>query len=138
MALAKCSPLPGPVHGPRAKGFNHGETYFHDITETVTVYCAAIRKQQPLGPYAIAGYYYGSMLAVEIAKVLEHNGSEVHFVGCFNLPPHIKFRMQQLDWTDCLLHLSCFLDLISSDICKTFPQSCTGFQRKIASLTSRE
>ena len=102
-----------PVHALRARGFNTGETYFDDISETVAVYSAAIRKQQPSGPYALAGYSYGSMLAFEISKRLEHDGSEVRFLGCFNLPPHIKFRMRQLDWTECLLHLSYFLDLIT-------------------------
>ena len=102
-----------PIHTLRTRGFNPGETYFQDITEIVTVYHAVIKKKQPTGPYALAGYSYGSMIAFEIAKVLEHEGNGVCFLGCFNLPPHIKFRMRQLDWTECLLHLAYFLDVIS-------------------------
>ena len=51
------------------------------------------------------------MLAFEVAKSLEGRGDRVPFLGCFNLPPHIKSRMMQLDWTNCLVNLTYFLDL---------------------------
>ena len=75
-------------------------------------YHASITKTQPIGPYAIAGYSYGTMLAFETTKILENNGDEVRFLGSFNLP-HIKDRINQLIWSECLLHLSCFLDIIT-------------------------
>ena len=52
------------------------------------------------------------MIAFETTKVLESHGDKVPFLGVFNLPPHIKFRMRQLDWTEVILNLSYFLDLI--------------------------
>lgn len=104
-----------PVHALRARGFNLGEPSFHDIAECVATYHAAIKRRQPHGPYAIAGYSYGAMLAFEIAKVLEREGDEVRFLGVFNLPPHIKHRMRQLDWIQDLVHLSSFLSLIPED-----------------------
>jgi thioesterase domain-containing protein len=51
----------------------------------------------PMPPYAIAGYSYGGAVAFDIAKVLEPQGEQVGFVGSFNLPPHIKYRMDELD-----------------------------------------
>ena len=102
-----------PVFALRARGFNVGEKSFENIQEAVTTYHAAVKKTQPIGPYAIAGYSYGTMLAFETAKVLEANGDEVRFLGSFNLPPHIKDRMSQLIWQECLLHLSYFLDIIT-------------------------
>lgn len=102
-----------PIYALRARGFNAGETYFGSIQEAVTTYHAAIKATQPTGPYAIAGYSYGTMLAFETVKVLERNGDEVRFLGSFNLPPHIRHRMSQLIWSECVLHLSYFLDLIS-------------------------
>lgn len=102
-----------PVYALRARGFNAGETSFESIQEAVTTYHTAIKKTQPTGPYAIAGYSYGTMLAFETAKILEGNGDEVRFLGSFNLPPHIKDRMNQLNWSECLLHLSYFLDIIA-------------------------
>lgn len=102
-----------PVYALRARGFNFGETYFENIKEVVSSYHAAIKATQSVGPYALAGYSYGTMLAFEIAKVLESNGDDVSFLGSFNLPPHIKDRMNQLIWSECLLHLAYFLDLIT-------------------------
>jgi acyl-CoA synthetase (AMP-forming)/AMP-acid ligase II/thioesterase domain-containing protein len=107
-----------PVYALRARGFNEGEKFFENIEETVRTYYTAIKKHQPNGPYALAGYSYGTMLAFETAKLLEQGAgrnNEVAFLGSFNLPPHIKFRMRQLDWTECMLHLAFFLDLISED-----------------------
>ena len=104
-----------PVYALRARGFDEGESYFNDIPEVVTTYHNAIKEVQPSGPYAIAGYSYGSMLAFEITKVLESKSDTVQFLGAFNLPPHIKFRMRQLDWVEVILNLSYFLDLIGED-----------------------
>ncbi|KAL2043498.1 hypothetical protein N7G274_003805 [Stereocaulon virgatum] len=102
-----------PIYALRARGFD-GEPYFSTINETVTTYHTAIKRTQPTGPYALAGYSFGTMLAFEIAKRIELSSSdEVRFLGSFNLPPHIQWRMRQLDWTACLLHLCYFLDLKS-------------------------
>ncbi|KAG8159582.1 hypothetical protein KVR01_010219 [Diaporthe batatas] len=106
-----------PVYALRARGFEPGQTCFSSIAETVEVYVNAIRQYQPSGPYAIAGYSYGTMLAFEITKVLnsmDGDGS-VRFLGSFNLPPHIKARMRHLNWNMCLLHLAYFLDLTTEE-----------------------
>ena len=104
-----------PIYALRARGFNPGETLFGSIPDAVSIYHTAIKAQQPTGPYAIAGYSYGGMLAFEVAKRLENEGDTVAFTGSFNLPPHIKTRMRQLDWTEVVLNLSYFLDLFSED-----------------------
>ncbi|KAM3425133.1 hypothetical protein BST61_g7094 [Cercospora zeina] len=103
-----------PVFALRARGFNRGETFFHSVDEAVDTYHRAITKQQPRGPYALAGYSYGAMLAFETAKRLngDGKGDQVRFLASFNLPPHIKFRMRQLDWRACALHLGHFLGLL--------------------------
>ena len=101
------------VYALRARGFSTGESCFQSIDEAVDIYHKSIKERQPTGPYAIAGYSYGTMLAFEVAKTLEHHGDKVAFCGSFNLPPHIKSRMRQLDWNECLLHLSYFLRLFS-------------------------
>lgn len=102
-----------PIYALRTRGFNPGEEPFNCLTDVVTSYHRALKKQQPHGPYAIAGYSYGSMLAFEITKVLEANGDTVQFLGSFNLPPHIKDRMRQLDWTAGLLHIAHFCGIIT-------------------------
>ena len=104
-----------PVYALRARGFNDGEEYFNSIPEAVSVYHEHIKRVQPDGPYAIAGYSFGAMLAFEISKVLESQGDKVGFLGSFNLPPHIKERMNQLDWIEVVLNLSYFLDLTTEE-----------------------
>ena len=83
------------------------------------------------------------MLAFEITKKIEEQGSQVKFLGSFNLPPHIKVRMEQLDWIEVALNLGCFLDLyseeyqaeISSNIHQRKPQEVLNFIMETASPT---
>ncbi len=75
-----------PFYALRARGLNEGEQPFTSFAEMVETYVAAIRKRQPHGPYAVAGYSFGGAVAFEIAKVLEAAGERVDFVGSFNLP----------------------------------------------------
>lgn len=102
-----------PFYALRARGFAPGEPHFASFAEMVSCYVQAIRGRQPAGPYAIAGYSYGGAVAFEIAKALEAQGQQVGFVGIINLPPHIKARMNELDFTEGALHLALFLDLLS-------------------------
>ncbi|MET7656414.1 non-ribosomal peptide synthetase [Streptomyces sp. NPDC005486] len=101
-----------PFYALRARGFNSGEKPFESFEEMVATYVDAIRAKQPHGPYAVAGYSYGAAVAFEVAKVLEAQGERVDFVGSFNLPPHIKYRMQELDFVETAANLAFFLALI--------------------------
>jgi len=59
-----------PIYALRTRGFESGHTRFSSIIETVDTYVQAIRRRQPQGPYALAGYIYGAILAFETAKRL--------------------------------------------------------------------
>jgi acyl-CoA synthetase (AMP-forming)/AMP-acid ligase II/thioesterase domain-containing protein len=102
-----------PIYAMRARGLNEGEEPFTSQDEIVTTYHRALKVKQPQGPYAIAGYSYGSMLAFEISKLLEADGDRVQFLGSFNLPPHIKTRMRRLDWTAGMVHIAHFCGIIT-------------------------
>lgn len=102
-----------PVYAIRARGFNKGEEVFSSLGDINTSYHSVIKEKQPHRPYTIAGYSYGSMLAFEIAKIIERNGDIVKFLGSFNLPPHIKTRMQRLDWTAGMVHIAHFCSIIT-------------------------
>ncbi|KAF2793762.1 putative polyketide synthase PksJ [Melanomma pulvis-pyrius CBS 109.77] len=102
-----------PIYAMRARGLNEGEDPFTNQEEVITTYHRELKKKQPHGPYAIAGYSYGSMLAFEIAKILEADGDRVQFLGSFNLPPHIKTRMRKLDWTAGMVHIAHFCSIIT-------------------------
>ncbi|KAG2113448.1 atromentin synthetase [Suillus discolor] len=102
-----------PFYAFRARGFDAGHPYFTSMDEMASCYAAAIKKTQATGPYAIAGYSYGGVVAFEVAKRLEAMGDEVKFVGLVNIPPHIAPRMREIDWTSGMLHLSSFLGLVA-------------------------
>ncbi|MEV5596388.1 non-ribosomal peptide synthetase [Streptomyces sp. NPDC052496] len=110
-----------PFYALRARGFNAGESYFTEFDEMVQCYVRAIRERQPHGPYAVAGYSYGGAVAFEIAKTLEAQGERVDFVGIFNLPPHIKPRMEELDFIEGAVNLAFFLDLIDKEQSERLP-----------------
>ncbi|KAK0625923.1 Alpha/Beta hydrolase protein [Immersiella caudata] len=95
--LAALEPHARSVYAVRARGFELNQTRVSSISETASAYIAAIRSRQPQGPYALAGCSYGTMLTFEVAKVLQETSS-VLFLGNFNLPPHIKHCMRQLNW----------------------------------------
>lgn len=73
------------------------------------------------------------MLAFETAKILKGNGNEVRFLGSFNLPPHIKDRMSQLIWSECILHLSYFLYIVTETTASELSAPLRSLSHKEAS-----
>lgn len=106
-----------PIYALRAKGFNadRGETPFKSLDEIFDTYLYHMKRIQPSGPYALAGYSFGGMIAFETAKRLEAGGSEVRYCGSWNLPPNIKERMRELTWAECVIHLFYFVKLMDED-----------------------
>ncbi|KAH0835534.1 Alpha/Beta hydrolase protein [Lanmaoa asiatica] len=111
--LAKYFQNERPFYAFRARGFEPGHHFFGSMDEMVSSYAAAVKRTQPHGPYAIAGYSYGGVVAFEVSKRLEAMGDEVKFTGLINIPPHIADRMHEIDWTGGMLNLSYFLGLVS-------------------------
>ena len=104
-----------PVYALRARGFDAGEEYFSSIEEIIAVYHSAIKRVQPTGPYAIAGYALGSNLAFEIAKVMQANGDRVPFLAAVNQPPHIRDWARRRCWYNAVLAISLFMGLVTQD-----------------------
>jgi acyl-CoA synthetase (AMP-forming)/AMP-acid ligase II/thioesterase domain-containing protein len=121
-----------PVYAFRAKGFNaaEGETPFESLHEVFATYRSAIKKRQPRGPYAIAGYSFGGMVAFEVTKLLEREGDEVRYCGSWNLPPHIKFRMRELLWDECVVHLFYFVGLMDEAMAYKHKPALCAFERE--------
>ncbi|KAK6077079.1 nonribosomal peptide synthetase [Seiridium cupressi] len=102
------------VYALRAPGFNPGEKMFESIDEMTDLYMREIRHHQPSGPYVLIGYSFGSMIAFETSKKLEAVGQNA-FMGSLNGPPHIKWRMVQIDWCELFLNLSYFLGFLTEE-----------------------
>ncbi|MCB1006017.1 MAG: hypothetical protein KDB35_17690, partial [Acidimicrobiales bacterium] len=50
-------------------------------------YLSEVRRLQPEGPYYLAGYSFGGILAYEMARVLEADGQQVGFLGIIDVGP---------------------------------------------------
>lgn len=108
--LAKYFVNDRPFYAIRARGFEAGDPPFESLDEMVNTYVAAVRRRQPHGPYALAGYSLGGPIAVEMARVLESQGERVAFIGCLDGPP--CDRVPALDAVDIAVSLAYFLSLI--------------------------
>lgn len=86
-----------PIYALRARGFD-GEEFFRSMDEMIDCYHQAIKRRQPEGPYALAGYSFGSILAFEITKIMERDGDQVRFLATIDQPPHFKKRARGYDW----------------------------------------
>ena len=63
---------------------NSGPMGSSSIEETSAGYIRSLRVVQPHGPYRLAGYSFGGVVAHEMACQLTRDGHEVEFVGLFD------------------------------------------------------
>jgi amino acid adenylation domain-containing protein len=83
-----------PVYALTASGLADGETPHASMAELATVYLDAIRQVQPSGPYYLAGWSLGGMIAYDIAQRLLTAGKAVHFVGMIDTSsPSMRARL---------------------------------------------
>ncbi|HEX7149897.1 MAG TPA: non-ribosomal peptide synthetase [Thermoanaerobaculia bacterium] len=76
--LAKLLGADQPFYGLTHHGFTTMPSTFAAV---VACYADAIRSIQPEGPYRLAGYSAGGLIAYEIARHLTRSGAAVDFVG---------------------------------------------------------
>ncbi|MFF4445712.1 amino acid adenylation domain-containing protein [Streptomyces sp. NPDC001502] len=69
------------ILGLESVGYNTGETPLERVPEMAERYLAALREEQPHGPYLLAGWSFGGTVAYEMAARLEAAGEEVAFLG---------------------------------------------------------
>jgi amino acid adenylation domain-containing protein len=62
------------------------------IEEIAALYIEKIKKVQPHGPFALAGWSLGGTIAFEIAAQLEKQGDNLSFLGLFDAPVPQKNR----------------------------------------------
>lgn len=73
-----------PVFGLQAKGLNGIDEPLSNIVDIAAHYNAAIMAQNPTGPYALAGYSFGGIIAFEMAKQFEEQGKQVKMLAMFD------------------------------------------------------
>ncbi|TEY54141.1 hypothetical protein BOTCAL_0242g00120 [Botryotinia calthae] len=78
-----------PIFDLRVRGFD-GEPPFNNLREILSIYYNAIKSRQPNGPYAIAGYSYGTMLAFELTKCWNRIQAKKYFSLVHSISPRIS------------------------------------------------
>ncbi len=86
-----------PFYGIQAYGFEEGQTPYTDLHEMVSFYTQAIIEQQPEGPYQVMGHSFGGIIAVEIARKLQHLGKDVTYLAMLDTHMPIRYQAISLD-----------------------------------------
>ncbi|SFK74623.1 thioesterase domain-containing protein [Methylocapsa palsarum] len=79
--LARLIDYPGPIYGNQPRGLDGDAPPHTTVVEMAQHQVAAIRTEQPRGPYRIAGYSCGGLVAIETARLLLNEGETVEFLG---------------------------------------------------------
>ncbi|HHM21057.1 MAG TPA: non-ribosomal peptide synthetase [Bacteroidetes bacterium] len=82
--LVKHLPEDQPIYALQAKGLNEGEEPLDTIEEMAAHYISEIKKQNPHGPYCLAGYSLGGLIAWEMAAQLKADNREVPLLALFD------------------------------------------------------
>ncbi|KAJ6118969.1 thioesterase domain protein [Penicillium samsonianum] len=105
-----------PLYAFKYRGLHPDEPFFTSMDECVLTYHAAMKKQQPSGPYAIAGYEVGGVIAFEVAKLLESQGDKIQFLGTFNRAPEHFHAFNNVNFKDVCIHVAYGSDLYSKEV----------------------
>jgi thioesterase domain-containing protein len=73
-----------PVYGLRYPEFDPGQLPPLSIEAVAVKFVVAIRRVQPVGPYRLAGYSLGSIVAFEMAQQLQAAGESVELLAFFD------------------------------------------------------
>ena len=70
-----------PVYGLQAPGLEGEALPLESVEQMATQYLGAIRTVQPEGPYLLAGWSFGGLVAFEMAQQLHAAGEQVDWLG---------------------------------------------------------
>jgi amino acid adenylation domain-containing protein len=85
-ALARRLGPDQPFYGLQSRGLYGGATPLRSVEEMASHYLSEMREVWPSGPWYLAGYCFGTIVAFELAQQLSAAGEEVRMVAMFNGP----------------------------------------------------
>ncbi|MDX2236200.1 MAG: beta-ketoacyl synthase N-terminal-like domain-containing protein [Hyphomonadaceae bacterium] len=96
-----------PFYALQAQGVDGASPPHETIAEMAAAYCAAIRTVQPHGPYTLAGYSGGGVIAFEMARQLRACGERIACIVMFDTlePEAARARIGFLDKAFSVLRL---------------------------------
>jgi len=86
---------PRPLYGLQARGLDGEQPTHQRVEDMAATYIEQMRTVQPDGPYALAGYSFGGLVAFEIAQQLRCAGEHIEYL--FLLDPYVYERW--LPWS---------------------------------------
>lgn len=90
-----------PVYGILAHGLDGEQPLQLRVEDMAASYIEQMRTVQPSGPYALAGYSFGGLIALEIAQQLRRSGEQIEFLCLIDTYVHERW----LTWSARLRHL---------------------------------
>ncbi len=81
-----------PFYGLQSRGLYGGAPPLRTVEEMSEHYLAELRTVQPHGPFRLAGYCFGSIVAYDMAQRLVAEGEEVEVLAAFNGPSPVWLR----------------------------------------------
>ncbi|AGC44009.1 non-ribosomal peptide synthetase [Myxococcus stipitatus DSM 14675] len=72
--LVRQAPEPQPVIGLQARGFDDGRAPMESLEAMAVFYVEALRADRPEGPYHLAGWALGAVIAWEMTRLLQRDG----------------------------------------------------------------
>ena len=79
-----------PVYAFHASGLEEGQVIHGTVQEIAAFYIEAMKTVQPEGPYLLAGWSLGGIIAFEMVKQLEANGDGVNQLIVLDTQTHIQ------------------------------------------------
>jgi amino acid adenylation domain-containing protein len=86
-ALARTLGGKYPIYGLQALGLAAGEEPLDSIRHMAALYLEQLRALQPRGPYRLAGWSFGGIVAYEMARQLESAGEELALLALIDASP---------------------------------------------------
>jgi nonribosomal peptide synthetase DhbF len=100
-ALGKAIETPHPVYAIQAKGLDGVAGPHSRVEDMAESYIMAITQAQPHGPYLLAGYSSGGLVAIEVGRRLLARGEKVALMALLDTYPHVQYWPLRL-WLDLL------------------------------------
>lgn len=108
--VMECWPLVGalrsarPVYGLQAEGLDGELRPPQRVEDMAASYISQMRSVQPSGPYALIGFSFGGLIALEIAQQLHHAGERIALLCLLDTYVH-----QNLPWSAWVGHRIAFM-----------------------------
>jgi amino acid adenylation domain-containing protein len=90
MELSKLMGKEQPVYGLQSRGLEENQPTLNSIDEMASSYIEDIKAIQPRGPYLLAGWSLGGVVAYEMARQLALQGEEVSLLALLECRPNFS------------------------------------------------